>query len=104
MGDESNGGRLWRLRIIVNSTIYDAISMTWAKINNRKKVEYNVVEGKPYVSALNGKEDDPEMGMFWFIYRKTFNSDKDLKNVEEKILEELLLNFDYVNYRFFYMF
>ncbi|CAL1301237.1 unnamed protein product [Larinioides sclopetarius] len=89
MGEESNGGRLWRLRIIVNSTIYDAIE-TWAKINNRQKVEYNVVEGKPYVSALNGKEDDPEMGMFWFIYRKTFNSDKDPKIVEESPVDIIL--------------
>ncbi|CAL1300600.1 unnamed protein product [Larinioides sclopetarius] len=89
MGEESNGDRLWRLRMLEKSTIYDAIE-TWAKINNRQKVEYNVVEGKPYVSALNGKEDDPEMGMFWFIYRKTFNSDKDPKIVEESPVDIIL--------------
>ncbi|CAL1301564.1 unnamed protein product [Larinioides sclopetarius] len=34
MGEESNGDRLWRLRMFVNSTIYDAIE-TWAKIGHR---------------------------------------------------------------------
>ncbi|GBM63912.1 hypothetical protein AVEN_10299-1 [Araneus ventricosus] len=82
MGEEINVGRTWRLRMNVNSTIYNAIE-TVAKIDNRQKVEYNVVDGKPYVAALNGKEDDPEMGMFWFVYLKTLSSDKDPKIVEE---------------------
>ncbi|CAL1298563.1 unnamed protein product, partial [Larinioides sclopetarius] len=61
MGEEINVGRTWRLKLLVNSTIYNAIE-TVAKMDNRQKVQYNVVDGKPYVSALNGKEDDPEMG------------------------------------------
>ncbi|GBM12631.1 hypothetical protein AVEN_107029-1, partial [Araneus ventricosus] len=36
MGDEINVGRTWRLRMRVNSTIYDAIE-TVAKIDNRQK-------------------------------------------------------------------
>ncbi|GBN15115.1 hypothetical protein AVEN_224729-1, partial [Araneus ventricosus] len=46
-------------------------------------VEYNVVDGKPYVASLNGKGDDPELGMFWFVYLKSLSSDKDPKIVEE---------------------
>ncbi|GBN38946.1 hypothetical protein AVEN_215616-1, partial [Araneus ventricosus] len=82
MGEEINVGQTWRLRLRVNSTVYDAIE-TVAKIDDRQKVEYNVVDDKPYVAALNGKEDDPEMGMFWFVYLKSPNSDKDPKMVEE---------------------
>ncbi|CAL1300609.1 unnamed protein product [Larinioides sclopetarius] len=82
MGDEINLVRTWRLKIRVNSTIYDAIE-TVAKIDKRQKVEYNVVDGKPYVAALNEKEDDPELGMFWFVYLKTLNSDKDPKVVSK---------------------
>ncbi|GBN94089.1 hypothetical protein AVEN_220141-1 [Araneus ventricosus] len=82
MGDEINLARTWRLRMRVNSTIYDAIE-TVAKMDNRQNVEYNVVDRKPYVAALNGKEDDPEMGTFWFVYLKTPNSDEDPKIVEE---------------------
>ncbi|GBN38110.1 hypothetical protein AVEN_100186-1 [Araneus ventricosus] len=82
MGDEINVGRTWRLKMRVNSTIYDAIE-TAAKIDNRQKVEYNVVDSKPYVAAFNGKEDDPEMGMFWFVYLKTLSSDKGPKLIEE---------------------
>ncbi|GBL72559.1 hypothetical protein AVEN_31989-1, partial [Araneus ventricosus] len=43
-------------------------------------VEYNVVHGKPFVTAWNGKPDDPEMGKFWFVYLKTGG---DPKIVEE---------------------
>ncbi|CAL1298597.1 unnamed protein product [Larinioides sclopetarius] len=82
MGDEINLGRTWRMKMRVNSTIYDVIEAV-AKIDNRQKVDYNVVDGKPYVSALNGKEDDPEMGTYWFVFLKTSNSDKDPKSVEE---------------------
>ncbi|GBM72273.1 hypothetical protein AVEN_46971-1 [Araneus ventricosus] len=82
IGDEINVGRTWRLRMRVNSTIYDGIE-TVAKIDNRQKVEYNVVDGKPYVAACNGKEDDPEMGMFWFVYLKTLSSYNEPKLVEE---------------------
>ncbi|CAL1298595.1 unnamed protein product [Larinioides sclopetarius] len=82
MGDEINLGRTWRMKMRVNSTIYDVIEAV-AKIDNRQKVDYNVVDGKPYVAALNGKEDDPEMGTYWFVFLKTSNSDKDPKSVEE---------------------
>ncbi|GBM70863.1 hypothetical protein AVEN_76818-1 [Araneus ventricosus] len=60
---------------IDNIQVFLQVSAIW--------VEYNVVDGKPYVAALNGKEDDPEMGMFWFVYLKTLSSDKDPKIVEE---------------------
>ncbi|GBM70876.1 Putative vitellogenin receptor [Araneus ventricosus] len=90
MGEEINVGRTWRLKVRVNSTVYDAIE-TVAKIDNRQKMEYNVVDGKPYVAALNGKDDDPEMGMFWFVYLKTPNSDKDPKMVEESPVDIKLM-------------
>ncbi|CAL1300610.1 unnamed protein product [Larinioides sclopetarius] len=82
MGDEINLVLTWQLKMRNNSTIYDAIESV-AKIDNRQKVEYNVVDGKPYVAVLNGKEDDSEMGMFWFIYLKTLRSDEDPKIVKE---------------------
>ncbi|KAF8778920.1 Cobalamin binding intrinsic factor like protein [Argiope bruennichi] len=82
MGEEKNLSRTWRLKMRANSTVYDAIE-TLAKIDNRREVEYYVVDGKPYVAAFNGTEDDPEMEMFWFIYLKTLSSDEDPKIVEE---------------------
>ncbi|GBM72256.1 hypothetical protein AVEN_46959-1, partial [Araneus ventricosus] len=53
--------------------------------------EYNVVDRKPYVAALNGKEDDPEMGMFWFVYLKPLNSDEEPKFVEESPVDVKLV-------------
>ncbi|GBL83340.1 hypothetical protein AVEN_38568-1 [Araneus ventricosus] len=67
----------WKIEINVSKT--EAIMFA-----NARRVKYNVVDGKPYVAVLNGKEDDPEMEMFWFVYLKTLNSDKDPKIVEEK--------------------
>ncbi|GBM79306.1 Low-density lipoprotein receptor-related protein 2 [Araneus ventricosus] len=82
MGDTINLARTWRLRMRVNSTIYDAIE-TVAKIDNRQRVEYNVVDGKPYVTSLNGMQDDPEMGTYWFVYQKSLKSDDAAKIVEQ---------------------
>ncbi|GBN06674.1 hypothetical protein AVEN_56725-1, partial [Araneus ventricosus] len=82
MGDKINLARTWRLRVRTNSTIYAAIEAV-AKIDNRQKVKYSIVDGKPYVNAVNGMEDDPEMGIYWFIYLRSSNSDEQPKIVEE---------------------
>ncbi|XP_055945170.1 cobalamin binding intrinsic factor-like isoform X2 [Argiope bruennichi] len=82
IGDEINFARTWRLRMRANSTIYDAVE-TVAKIGNGQRVEYNVIDGKPYVAAMSGKEDDPEMDMYWFTYLKARNSDEDPKIVDK---------------------
>ncbi|CAL1301245.1 unnamed protein product [Larinioides sclopetarius] len=89
MSDEINLGQTWILKVGVNSTIYDAIE-TVVKIDSCQNVEYNVVDGKPYVASLNGKENDPEMEIFWFIYLKNLTSDKDLKIVEESPVDTTL--------------
>ncbi|KAF8778850.1 Cobalamin binding intrinsic factor like protein [Argiope bruennichi] len=90
IGDKINLARTWGLRIPANSTIYAAIE-TVAKIDNRQNVKYSVVEGKPYVKAVNGIEDDPEMGTYWFIYLKSSNSDDQPNIVEESPADLKLL-------------
>ncbi|CAL1278013.1 unnamed protein product [Larinioides sclopetarius] len=90
MGDKINLARTWRLRVRTNSTIYVAIEAV-AKLDNRQKVKYNVVDGKPYVKAVSGIEDDPEMGTYWFIYLRSSNSDEQPKIVEESPVDLKLL-------------
>ncbi|GFT64732.1 low-density lipoprotein receptor-related protein 2, partial [Nephila pilipes] len=63
IGDKTELARTWRLEMHQNSSIYDVIE-TVARIDNRQKVEYSVVEGKPFVTSLGDLEDDPETGTF----------------------------------------
>ncbi|GFR07243.1 gastric intrinsic factor [Trichonephila clavata] len=76
-GDKIELARTWRLKMHSNNSIYDVIE-TVAKIDNRQKVEYNVVEGKPFVTSFGGIEDDPERGTFWFVHLKNLSSDGEL--------------------------
>ncbi|GFY74318.1 uncharacterized protein TNIN_128041 [Trichonephila inaurata madagascariensis] len=81
-GEKIELARTWRLKIHPNSSIYDVIE-TVSKINNRQKVEYNVVEGKPFVTSLGGIEDDPERGTFWFVHLKNLNWDGEPELMEQ---------------------
>ncbi|GFQ90524.1 gastric intrinsic factor [Trichonephila clavata] len=81
-GDKIELARIWRLKIHPNNSVYDVIE-TVAKIDNRQKVEYNVVDGKPFVTSLGGVEDDPERGTFWFVHLKNLNSDGEPELMEQ---------------------
>ncbi|GFX24916.1 low-density lipoprotein receptor-related protein 1, partial [Trichonephila clavipes] len=82
LGDKIELARTWRLKMNPNNSIYDVIE-TVSKIDNRQKVEYNVVEGKPFVTSLGGIEDDPERGIFWFIHLKNPNTDGEPELLEQ---------------------
>ncbi|GFY52102.1 gastric intrinsic factor [Trichonephila inaurata madagascariensis] len=81
-GEKIELARTWRLKMHPNNSIYDVIE-TVAKIDNRQKVEYNVVEGKPFVTSLGGIEDDPEKGTFWFVHLRNLNSDNEPELIEQ---------------------
>ncbi|GFY77785.1 sortilin-related receptor [Trichonephila inaurata madagascariensis] len=82
IGDKVELARTWQLKAPLNNSIYDIVE-TIAKIDNRQKVEYNVMEGKPFVTSLAGLEDDPETGTFWFLHVKTMNSDEETQIIEQ---------------------
>ncbi|GFY72798.1 low-density lipoprotein receptor-related protein 2 [Trichonephila inaurata madagascariensis] len=82
IGDRKELGKIWKLKMSQNHTIYDVLE-TVARIDNRQRVKYNIVEGKPYVASLGEIEDDPETGTFWFIYLRALNSDDKPKLMEQ---------------------
>lgn len=47
------------------------------------RVQYTILEGKPYVSGLANYQDSIEDGLFWFIYRKPLSSNDDPVLVED---------------------
>ncbi|GFQ82987.1 gastric intrinsic factor [Trichonephila clavata] len=81
-GDKIELARTWRLKMHPNNSIYDVIE-TVAKIDNKHKVEYNVVEGKPFITSVGGIEDDPERGTFWFVHLRDLNSDEEPELMEQ---------------------
>ncbi|GFQ79330.1 gastric intrinsic factor [Trichonephila clavata] len=81
-GDKIELARTWRLKMHPNNSIYDVIE-TVAKLDNRQKVEYNVVEGKPFVTSVGGIEDDPERGTFWFVHLRNLDSDNEPELLEQ---------------------
>ncbi|GFU39184.1 uncharacterized protein NPIL_260301 [Nephila pilipes] len=82
IGDRKDLVRIWQLKMLQNHTIYDVLE-TVARIDNRQKVAYCVVDDKPYVTSLGGLEDDPETGTFWFVYLRSLNSEGKLELVEQ---------------------
>ncbi|GFQ65559.1 gastric intrinsic factor, partial [Trichonephila clavata] len=82
LGDKIELARTWRLKMPLNNSIYDVIE-TVAKIDKGQKVEYNVVDGKPFVTSLGGIQDDPERGTFWFLHLKSLNSDNEPELLEQ---------------------
>ncbi|GFT43410.1 uncharacterized protein NPIL_405961 [Nephila pilipes] len=49
----------------------------------RKRVEYIVVEGKPFVTSLGGLEDNPETGTLWFVHLRPLKSDGQTELMEQ---------------------
>ncbi|GFU46726.1 low-density lipoprotein receptor-related protein 2 [Nephila pilipes] len=86
IGDKIELARTWSLKMLQNSSIYDVIE-TVAKIDNRQMVEYNVVEGKPFVTSLGGLEDDPETGTFWFVHLRSLKSDGQPEMMEQSPMD-----------------
>ncbi|GFX36189.1 gastric intrinsic factor [Trichonephila clavipes] len=82
LGDKIELARTWRLKMHPNNSIYDVIEAV-AKIDNRQKVEYNVVEGKPFVTSLGGIEDDPERGTFWFVHLRNISANEEPKLIQQ---------------------
>ncbi|GFT13496.1 uncharacterized protein NPIL_457211 [Nephila pilipes] len=90
IGDKIGLERTWRLKMRQNSSIYDVIE-TVAKIDNRQKVEYSLVEGKPFVTCLGGLEDDPETGNFWFLHLRSLKSDGQPEMMEQSPVDLKLI-------------
>lgn len=62
--------RTWKIMMVENKTFYDVIE-TIRKLDSRHNVTYYMIENKPYVSSLYGKQDDSELGIYWLTYVKS---------------------------------
>ncbi|GFX36202.1 low-density lipoprotein receptor-related protein 2 [Trichonephila clavipes] len=85
--DKMELARTWRFAMHPNNSVYDVIESI-AKSDYRQNtdlimVEYNVVEGKPFVTSLGGIEDDPERETFWFVHLRNLNSDSEPELMEQ---------------------
>ncbi|XP_054707058.1 uncharacterized protein CG3556-like [Uloborus diversus] len=65
--------RTWKLKVPVGSTLYNVME-TIQELDDRFRVQYNVFNGKPYPYAMFNLEDDPESGLYWFVYKRSSRS------------------------------
>ncbi|KAG8174850.1 hypothetical protein JTE90_007629 [Oedothorax gibbosus] len=74
IGTDVDIKRTWTLKVPVNSSLY-SIMETVQNLDSRQQVEYNVVDGKPFVSSVMGIQDDVETGFYWFTFLRKHNAE-----------------------------
>ncbi|XP_054707056.1 uncharacterized protein CG3556-like [Uloborus diversus] len=100
VGQDVDFARTWKLKVPLGSTLYNVME-TIQKLDPRFRVEYNVFDGKPYPNAMFNLEDDPESGLYWFVYKRSSRSNDpqllEASPVDIKIREneELILWYKY---------
>lgn len=78
IGNNKTIERTITLNVPVNSTFYRVMEFA-ANIDNKFRFEYNMKNGKPYIYSISEVQDDPEQGMFWFLFE--LDSEGSLKSV-----------------------
>ncbi|KAG8179550.1 hypothetical protein JTE90_016120 [Oedothorax gibbosus] len=74
IGTDVDLKRTWTLKVLANSSLYSIMEMV-QKLDSRQKVEYNVIDGKPFVSSVMGIQDDAETGFYWFTFLRKHNAE-----------------------------
>ncbi|GBN52702.1 hypothetical protein AVEN_87462-1, partial [Araneus ventricosus] len=54
--------------------------------------EYSMRNGKPYIYIISEIQDDPENGMFWFLFKTSSSDESDLELIT-KSERSFLLNY-----------
>ncbi|KAF8787524.1 hypothetical protein HNY73_009110 [Argiope bruennichi] len=78
IGNKKTVERTISLSVPANSSFYRIMEFA-AGVNNKFKFEYSMRNGKPYIYAISDIQDDPENGMFWFLFRTSSSNEGDLE-------------------------
>ncbi|GBO36529.1 hypothetical protein AVEN_10275-1, partial [Araneus ventricosus] len=70
--------RTLSLSVPANSSFYRIMEFA-AGVDNRFKFEYSMRNGKPYIYSISETQDDPENGMFWFLFKTSSSDEGDLE-------------------------
>ncbi|GBN72955.1 hypothetical protein AVEN_53590-1, partial [Araneus ventricosus] len=74
------------LSVPANSSFYRIMEFA-AGVDNRFKFEYSMRNGKPYIYSISEIQDDPENGMFWFLFKTSSSDEGDLELITKSPAE-----------------
>ncbi|GBM92826.1 hypothetical protein AVEN_45855-1 [Araneus ventricosus] len=78
IGNNRTVERTLTLNVPANSSFYRIMEFA-AGVDNRFKFEYSMRNGKPYIYSISEMQDDPENGMFWFLFKSSSSEEGDLE-------------------------
>ncbi|GIY65849.1 uncharacterized protein CEXT_337181 [Caerostris extrusa] len=67
IGNNRTVERTLALKVPANTSLYRVMELA-AVIDNKFKFEYSMRNGKPFIYSISELQDDPENGMFWFLF------------------------------------
>ncbi|CAL1274595.1 unnamed protein product [Larinioides sclopetarius] len=79
------------LNVPANSSLYRIMEFA-AGVDNRFKFEYTVRNGKPYIYTISEIQDDPENGMYWFLFKSSSSEEGDLELITKSPADVLPVN------------
>ncbi|GBN92576.1 hypothetical protein AVEN_155546-1, partial [Araneus ventricosus] len=86
VGNSRTVERTLTLNVPANSSFYRIMEFA-AGVDNRFKFEYSMRKGKPYIYSISEIQDDPENGMFWFLFKPSSSDEGDLELITKSPAE-----------------
>ncbi|GBO19385.1 hypothetical protein AVEN_198327-1 [Araneus ventricosus] len=86
IGNSRTVERTLSLSVPANSSFYRIMEFA-AGVDNRFKFEYSMRKGKPYIYSISEIQDDPENGMFWFLFKTSSSDEGDLELITKSPAE-----------------
>ncbi|CAL1274611.1 unnamed protein product [Larinioides sclopetarius] len=78
IGNNRTVERTLTLSVPANSSFYRIMEFA-AGVDNRFDFEYSMRNGKPYIYSISEIQDDPENGMFWFLFKSSSSDASDME-------------------------
>ncbi|CAL1274598.1 unnamed protein product [Larinioides sclopetarius] len=91
IGNNRTVERTLILTVPANSSFYRIMEFA-AGVDNRFKFEYTVRNGKPYIYSISKTQDDPENGMFWFLFKSLSSEEGDLELITKSPADVVPVN------------
>ncbi|GIX75316.1 uncharacterized protein CDAR_453931 [Caerostris darwini] len=78
IGNDRTVERTLALKVPANSSFYRVMEFA-AIVDDKYKFEYSMRNRKPFIYSISGLQDDPENGVFWFLFTSIHEMKKELR-------------------------
>ncbi|KAG8174492.1 hypothetical protein JTE90_006650 [Oedothorax gibbosus] len=86
-------GKSWSIKVPPSSTLYDVMTTVQA-LDATHTLQFNIVDGKPYIRSVSGLAEDPEYDNYWFTYVRTQEVSPGSRLLEESPVDVTVSNDD----------